>query len=252
MGKVYIVGAGPGDPELLTVKGLKCIQLADVILYDRLVNPVLLSEAKTGAKLVFCGKNPGCHSIHQREINQLLVQYAGKGKVVTRLKGGDPFIFGRGAEEAEFLKKHQIEFEIVPGITSGIAAPAYAGIPITHREYGSTVAFVPGHLSKERELNWVHISQMDTIVVYMGISRTQAIQNQLLKNGRLPQTPVAVIHNGTTSGQKTTICELENLTAVVEREKIKNPSIIVIGNVVHMHSSISWFGKLNGSPFVLN
>jgi uroporphyrin-III C-methyltransferase len=243
MGKVYIVGAGPGDPELLTIKGLRCIQEADVILYDRLVNPDLLSESKPGSKLIFCGKEPGCHSLNQNVINKMIVQYAKNGNIVTRLKGGDPFIYGRGAEEAKMLKQHGIEFEIIPGITSGIAAPAYAGIPLTHRKYASSVVFVTGHLYKEKELHWDHISHIDTIVIYMGVARLQYIQQMLMENGRSPETPVAVIYKGTTCRQKTAICVLKNVAETIERENIQNPSIIVIGDIVRFHHWVSWFEK---------
>lgn len=244
MGKVYIVGAGPGDPELLTLKGLRCIREADVILYDRLVNPSLLNYAKNGAELIYCGKEPHHHSCDQETIHQLLVRYAKNGKVVTRLKGGDPFVYGRGAEEAEVLAKQQIEFEIVPGITSGIAAPAYAGIPLTHRQYGSTVAFITGHLCKEKELPWEHLAKIDTVVIYMGISRLAHIQQQLLRFGRSPQTPVAIVYQGTTAKQRVVTNTLENLTSIAQKEGIENPSIVVIGQVVRLHAVISWFVPL--------
>ncbi|KYD16521.1 uroporphyrinogen-III C-methyltransferase [Saccharococcus caldoxylosilyticus] len=243
MGKVYLVGTGPGDPELLTVKGVRCIQEADVILYDRLVDPMLLQYAKQGAELVYCGKKPRHHSVAQETINQLLVRYAKQGKVVTRLKGGDPFIYGRGAEEAETLAKAQVAFEIVPGITAGIAAPAYAGIPLTHRRYGSTIAFVTGHVCEENEekLKWEHIANIDTIVVYMGIRRLAYIQQQLLRYGRSPHTPAAFIFQGTTEQQRTVVSTLENLTKTAKKERIQNPAIIVIGDVVRLHETISWF-----------
>ena len=153
MGEVYLVGAGPGDPDLITLKGMKCIQKADVILYDRLVNEQLLDYSKPDAELIFCGKSPECHFLQQENINQLLVKRAKEGKIVTRLKGGDPFVFGRGGEEAEVLASNGIRFEIVPGITSGIAAAAYAGIPVTHRDYSSSFAFVAGHRKNFEEDN---------------------------------------------------------------------------------------------------
>ena len=172
MGKVYLVGAGPGSVDLITVKGLRCIQEADVILYDRLINQELLDYAKSNAELIFCGKLPNKHAMIQERINHLLVKYAKEGKVITRLKGGDPFVFGRGAEEAEYLVDHDIPFEVVPGITSGIAAPAYAGIPVTHRDLGSSFAIVTGHMraGKVDTIHWESLAKgIDTLAIYMGV-----------------------------------------------------------------------------------
>ncbi|PDM39771.1 uroporphyrinogen-III C-methyltransferase [Parageobacillus yumthangensis] len=247
MGKVYLVGAGPGDPELITVKGLKCIQQADVILYDRLINEELLSYAKKDAELIFCGKLPGYHTMQQETINHFLVRYAKKGKTVVRLKGGDPFVFGRGGEEAEALAKHGIEFEIVPGITSGIAAAAYAGIPVTHRDFSSSVAFITGHKRKgsEEEIKWENLAKgIDTLAIYMGISNLPYICDQLTKYGKAPSTPVAVIQWGTTSEQRTVTATLSTIAEVVAKEKIENPSMIIIGNVVKLRENIQWFEQL--------
>lgn len=247
MGKVYLVGAGPGDPELITVKGLKCIQQADVILYDRLINEELLSYAKKDAELIFCGKLPGYHTMQQETINHFLVRHAKKGKTVVRLKGGDPFVFGRGGEEAEALVKHGIEFEIVPGITSGIAAAAYAGIPVTHRDFSSSVAFITGHKregSKE-DLKWESLAKgIDTLAIYMGISNLPYIRNQLIKYGKSPSTPVAVIQWGTTAEQRTVTATLATVTDVVAKEKVENPSMIIIGDVVKLRANIQWFEQL--------
>jgi uroporphyrin-III C-methyltransferase len=255
MGKVYLVGAGPGDPELITVKGLKCIQQADVILYDRLINEELLTYAKQDAELIFCGKLPGYHTMQQETINHFLIRHAKKGKTVVRLKGGDPFVFGRGGEEAEALAKHGIDFEIVPGITSGIAAAAYAGIPVTHRDFSSSVAFITGHKregSKE-EIKWESLAKgIDTLAIYMGISNLPYIRDQLLKHGKAPTTPVAVVQWGTLLEQKTVTATLETVVDVVHQHRIENPSMIIIGEVVALREKIQWFERmmLQQQPFV--
>lgn len=248
MGKVYLVGAGPGDPELITLKGLRCIQEADVILYDRLINNELLNYAKPNAELIYCGKLPGFRLLQQETINHFLVKYAKKGNVVTRLKGGDPFVFGRGGEEAEALVKHGIQFEIVPGITAGIAAPAYAGIPVTHREYGSSFAFITGHRKNGEEDNhkWDALAKgIDTLAIYMGVKNLPYIQQKLLEHGKKPDTPVAFIHWGTFREQKTVVSTLEFATETAVKEKIENPTLIIIGEVVKMRQKISWFEQLN-------
>lgn len=244
MGKVYIVGAGPGDIDLITVRGLRCIEQADVILYDRLINKDLLAYAKKSAKLIFCGKLPNRHAMIQDHINHSLVHYAQQGFVVTRLKGGDPFVFGRGAEEAEVLAQHQIPFEIVPGITSGIAAPAYAGIPVTHRDLSSSFAMVTGHMreGKDDVIQWESLAKgIDTLAIYMGVGNLPYIQQQLLKYGRDEQTPVAVIHWGTSAQQKTVVGTLATIVNVAQQENIKNPSMIVVGEVVTLREKIQWF-----------
>ncbi|WP_409305988.1 uroporphyrinogen-III C-methyltransferase [Peribacillus sp. SCS-155] len=248
MGKVYLVGAGPGDPELITVKGLKCIQEADVILYDRLINKELLAHAKPDAELIYCGKLPDYHLLQQDTINHFLVKYARKGKVVTRLKGGDPFVFGRGGEEAEAVAKAGIEFEIVPGITAGVAAPAYAGIPVTHRDYGSSFAIITGHRKEGEDdsLKWAALAKgIDTIAIYMGVKNLPYIQQKLIENGKTPDTPVAFIHWGTFSEQKTVVCTLQTAVETAARDNITNPSLIIIGEVVKMREKISWFEQLN-------
>ncbi|WP_078546815.1 uroporphyrinogen-III C-methyltransferase [Litchfieldia alkalitelluris] len=247
MGKAYLVGAGPGDPELITLKGMKCIQLADVILYDRLVNKELLSYAKEGSELVFCGKSPECHTLQQERINELLVEYVKQGKIVTRLKGGDPFVFGRGAEEAEVLYQNKLQFEIVPGITSAIAAAAYAGIPVTHRELSSSFAFVAGHRKNFEEdvIKWESLAKgVDTIAIYMGVKNLPFIQKKLVDYGKPSSTPVAVINWGTTTHQRTVIGTLDNISDVVKREKIENPCMIIVGEVVKMRNHIKWFEEL--------
>ncbi|MBB5324990.1 uroporphyrin-III C-methyltransferase [Anoxybacillus tepidamans] len=247
MGKVYLVGAGPGDPELITVKGLTCIQKADVILYDRLVNEELLSYAKKDAELIFCGKLPGYHTMQQETINRFLIRHAKKGKIVVRLKGGDPFVFGRGGEEAEALANSGIDFEIVPGITSGIAAAAYAGIPVTHRDFSSSVAFVTGHKrdGSQEEIKWESLAKgIDTIAIYMGISNLPYIRDQLIKHGKAPSTPVAVIQWGTLYEQRTVTATLETIVEAVQQKRIENPSMIIIGEVVTLRDKIYWFERM--------
>ncbi|MGE6631339.1 uroporphyrinogen-III C-methyltransferase [Bacillus sp. NPDC077027] len=244
MGKVYIVGAGPGDPELITLKALKAIQQADVILYDRLVNQDILAHAKHDAQLIYCGKLPNHHTMRQEAINTSLVTHAQEGKVVVRLKGGDPFVFGRGGEEIECLTDHHIPYEVVPGVTSGIAAAAYAGIPVTHREVSSNVAFVTGHYQKDEhfEEKWKALATgIDTLVIYMGVKNVKKVQRLLLENGRDQATPAAFIHWGTTSHQVTTCCTVGTLSETVEKEGIEHPSLIVVGDVVNFHHKLSWF-----------
>ncbi|PLS08605.1 uroporphyrinogen-III C-methyltransferase [Neobacillus cucumis] len=241
MGKAYIVGAGPGDPELITVKALKCIRMADVILYDRLVNRDLLREAKPDCQIIFCGKKPTHHTMKQEIINDLLVQFTSQGKTVVRLKGGDPFVFGRGGEEAEELAKHGLSFEVVPGITSGIAAPAYAGIPITHREYGNSFAVVTGHCSKGKptDIDWASLAKaVDTIAIYMGIGNLSFLSQQLINHGKNGDTPVAVIEQGTRIEQRTVTGTLNTITSVVEREGVQNPAMIVVGEVVRFRERL--------------
>ncbi|MEC2074659.1 uroporphyrinogen-III C-methyltransferase [Metabacillus fastidiosus] len=244
MAKVYLVGAGPGDEELLTIKALKCIKEADVILYDRLVNKEILKHAKEGADLIYCGKLPNYHTMKQETINHFLVKYAKSGKIVTRLKGGDPFVFGRGGEEAEALAMNNIPFEIVPGVTSGVAAAAYAGIPVTHRDLSASVAFITGHRKDDvdEEVRWEALAKgIDTLAIYMGVGNLPYIQAQLLKHGKSEQTPVAVIHWGTTNIQRTVTGTLENIYDVVKQQNITNPSMIIIGDVVNLKDKLSWY-----------
>ncbi|MEW4285567.1 uroporphyrinogen-III C-methyltransferase [Priestia koreensis] len=245
MGKVYLVGAGPGDPELITVKGMKCIQQADVILYDRLINKELLQYAKRDADFIYCGKLPDDHTMTQETINSCLVRYALERKVVTRLKGGDPFVFGRGGEEAEALVHHNVEFEVIPGITSGIAAAAYAGIPVTHRDYSGSFAFVTGHRKDHGdEVKWKSLAQgVDTLAIYMGVSHLSSICDVLIKYGKSSSTPIALIHWGTYSEQKTVTGTLANIVSIVKGENIQNPSMIIIGEVVRLRETLQWFEK---------
>lgn len=244
LSKVYIVGAGPGDPDLITVKGLASIQKADVILYDRLINRELLEHAKEGAQLIYCGKLPDYHAMKQETINRFLVKHAKQGKIVTRLKGGDPFIFGRGAEEAAALRENGIPYEIVPGITSGIAAPAYAGIPVTHRELSSSFAIVTGHAKegKAESARWKSLAQgIDTLAIYMGVGNLPYIVNQLTSNGKDAETPVALVHWGTTARQETVTGTLSNIVEVATEKQVKNPSMIIVGEVVRLREDLQWF-----------
>ncbi|PFG13926.1 uroporphyrinogen-III C-methyltransferase [Bacillus sp. es.036] len=248
MGKVFLVGAGPGDIDLITVKGVKCIEQADVILYDRLINKELLEYAKEGVELIYCGKLPDYHTLKQETINRFLVKHALKGKVVTRLKGGDPFVYGRGGEEAEALSNHGIPFEIVPGITSGIAAPAYAGIPVTHRDLSSTFAFVTGHRKdgEEEELRWESLAKgIDTLAIYMGVKNLPYICSMLRKYGKKKETPVALVHWGTTHTQQTVTGTLETITDDVRKAEIQNPSMIIVGEVVNLRAKLNWFEKMS-------
>ncbi|GKV65369.1 MULTISPECIES: uroporphyrinogen-III C-methyltransferase [unclassified Sporosarcina] len=243
-GFVYIVGAGPGDPKLLTIRGLECIQQADVILYDRLVNVELLTHAKAQAELVYCGKEPGKHGMIQDEIHRVLVEQASLGKQVLRLKGGDPFVFGRGAEEAAVLRQAGIPFEIVPGISAGIAAPAYAGIPVTHRDHAASFAIVPGHGRAEKGkdfLNWAALAQIDTVSFYMSVGNIEHITKSLIQNGKIETTPVAVIEWGTTENQRTITGTLATIAQEIKQHHISNPSMIIVGDVVSVREQISWF-----------
>lgn len=241
-GKVYIVGAGPGGIDLLTKRAEKVIMEADVILYDELIGDDIKDLLKkTKAILIDVGKRAGKHKKTQDEINRLLVEYAKQGKKVVRLKGGDPFIFGRGGEEAEFLAEHGIPFEVVPGITSAIAVPAYAGIPITHRAFDPAVVFITGREARER-LNWEALAKLNaTIVVLMGLSTLDKIVNKLIEHGKDPNTPVAVIERGCTRDQRVVVSNLANIVDVVRANDIRGPAIIVIGEVVKLREKLIKF-----------
>ncbi len=244
-GYVYLTGAGPGDPKLLTIKALESIKEADVIIYDRLVNEEILKECKEGAELIYAGKFPKNHTLRQEQIHALLGEKAKEGKIVTRLKGGDPFVFGRGGEEAVYLRERGIPFEIIPGVTAGIAAPAYAGIPVTHRDFGGTFAVVTGHYPKQRKKEmWEALAKgMDTVIFYMGMSELREITAMLIKYGKDRETPAAVIEWGTTEKQKTVATTLCNLADEVKKNGLKNPAIVIVGEVVQLHNHIPWFQK---------
>jgi len=242
-GKVYLVGAGPGDPGLFTLKGKRCLEEADVVAYDALANTRLLAYAKPEAELIYVGKRGGQHALPQEEIGQLLVERARAGKIVARLKGGDPFIFGRGGEEAEELASAGISFEVVPGVTSAVAAPAYAGIPLTHRDFTSTVAFVTGHEDPTKEdtsIAWDKIATgIGTLVFFMGVGQLPEIVKRLVEHGRSPETPAAVIRWGTRAGQAVVTGTLATL---VERcAGMKPPALIVVGEVVALREKLRWF-----------
>ncbi len=245
-GKVYLIGAGPGDPGLITLKAKKVLEEADVVIYDYLANKRFLDFCKKDAEKIYVGKKEGTHTLSQEEINCLLIEKAKEGKIVARLKGGDPFLFGRGGEEAEELAKEDISFEIIPGITSAIAVPAYAGIPVTHRDYTSTLAIITGHEAEDKEeskINFSALSQIETLVFLMGVKNLPNIIEKLIKNGKSPDTPVAVIQWGTLPQQKTVLGSLKNIIDEVKKKNIQAPAIIVIGEVVKLRDKINWFEK---------
>lgn len=247
MGKVYLVGAGPGDPELLSIKALKILEKANVVIYDRLVTRAILQLVPKQAEKIYVGKRSGKHHISQDKINEISIEEARKGKVVVRLKGGDSFLFGRGGEEAQELCKAGIQFEVVPGVTSALAAPAYAGIPLTHRKFASSLAIVTGHEDPtkfENRVKWEKLAtSVDTIVVLMGIKNLERIVERLLKGGREPQTSIAIIEWGTTTNQRTTIGTLSNIALMAKERKVKAPAVIVIGDVVKLQKELSWFRR---------
>ncbi len=248
IGKVYLVGAGPGDPDLMTRKACRLVQQADVILYDRLVNTEMLEEIKEGCHLVYVGKKEGLHVIPQEEINRLLRDYALRYPVVVRLKGGDPFLFGRGGEEALFLREHGVPFEIVPGVTSALGAPAYAGIPVTHRGMASVCSMITGHLAKEGvdELPWDALASMQTLIFMMAVGARQYIAQKLLAHGRPSEEPVAFIEHGTTSKQRVTRTTLGALAQ--NPPPVRSPAILLIGEVARLHEELDWFSVTHASP----
>jgi uroporphyrinogen III methyltransferase/synthase len=247
-GKVYLVGAGPGDPGLITLRGKYLLEHAQVVVYDYLANPKLLSYVPKNAQLIYAGKKGGgLHAFTQEGINRLLVELAKQGKMVVRLKGGDPFIFGRGAEEIEELVSEGIDFEVVPGVTSATAAATYAGIPITHREYTASVAFVTGHedpTKKFSNISWDKLATgVGTIVIYMGIKTLPSITQKLIDFGRSPETPVAVVRWASTPQQRSVVGTLATICDVVAQADIKPPALVIIGEVVKLRSTIDWFEK---------
>lgn len=241
IGIVYLVGAGPGDPGLLTLRGLEYLQKADVVVHDRLANQQLLAYAPQ-AEIIDVGKNPDHHPVPQPSINAILVEEARAGKIVVRLKGGDPFVFGRGGEEAQILAEAGIPFEIVPGVTSAIAVPAYAGIPVTQRGVACSIAFVTGHCagSKPLDINWKALAEgVDTLVFLMGVHSLQFIVTSLMEAGLSPETPIALIEQGTLPEQKVVAGTLADI--LKKALNIKPPAIIIIGEVVNLHSTLEWF-----------
>lgn len=244
-GIVYLVGAGPGDPKLLTVKGRECLERADVVFYDALANPVLLDLAPDSAERYYVGKRSAAHAVPQEEMNERLVEAAAAGKTVVRLKGGDPFIFGRGGEEAQRLREAGVTFEIVPGIPSPIAGPAYAGIPLTHRDHASSVAFVTGHERAEKTEDTVDLAAIgaavDTVAILMGTARLAGIVDDLVRGGRSEDTPVALVQWGTRPYQKTLVSTLSSVVADVAEAGVGSPAIILVGDVVGLRDELAWF-----------
>jgi uroporphyrinogen III methyltransferase / synthase len=245
-GVVYLVGAGPGDPGLMTRRSLELIAEADAILYDRLIPPGALEGARAGAELRYVGKRPGAPALPQEEINGLLVELARAGKKVVRLKGGDPFVFGRGGEEAEALARAGVRFEVVPGVTAGVAASAYAGIPVTHRDAASAVAFVTGHEdpAKDGALDWEALARFPgTLVLYMGVSGLGRLAERLVAAGRDPDEPAAVVERGTLPEQRTVTAPLAQIAQRVEGAGVRPPAITVIGSVSGLHDTLAWLER---------
>ncbi len=242
-GKVYLVGAGPGSADLLTVKALKLLQKADIVLYDALVSDEILDCIRRDATLISVGKRAGSHSVLQQQTNQMLVDYAKQGLSVIRLKGGDPFIFGRGGEELQVLVEQAIEFEVVPGITAASGCASYAGIPLTHRDFSQSVRFVTAHEKDNGEnIDWPGLAiKNQTLVFYMGLMSNQKISQSLIKQGLSANTPTAIIQQGTNAQQRVLITQLSNMTNAVNYYKIKSPSLIIIGHVVHFATKLNWF-----------
>jgi len=249
-GIVYLVGAGPGDPELITVRGLRCLQRAEVVIYDRLANPALLDHAPAGAELIDVGKEADRHTLPQAEINRLLVERGRAGKTVVRLKGGDPFVFGRGGEEALALVAAGVPFEVVPGVSSAIAAPAYAGIPVTQRELAGSVTIITGHRADatgDPEAEWARLAATSgTLVFLMGVGNLPAIVAACRRGGRPADTPVALIANGTRPDQQIVAGTLAD---IVERAAgvIRPPAVIVVGPVVALREALAWFPPAHSS-----
>jgi len=247
-GRVSIIGAGPGDPGLITLKGVRCLSEADVVVYDHLVSVEILAHAGEAAEKIYAGKQGGDHTLTQGQINRLLVEKAAAGKVVARLKGGDPFVFGRGGEEAEALRAAGIPFAIVPGVSSAVAVPAYAGIPLTHRGLTSSVAFVTGHedpTKGQSDLDWPSLAGIGTLVFLMGVKNLPAIAANLIRSGKSPGTPAALIRWGTTADQETLTAPLGEIARLAEAAGFKPPSILVIGAVAALRESLNWF---EGAP----
>lgn len=245
LGRVYLVGGGPGDPGLLTLRGKECLERAEVVVYDRLIDPALLSFAPPGAECIFVGKETDHRLLDQAEINRILIDRARQGKVVVRLKGGDPFVFGRGGEEAEALHDAGVPFEVVPGVTSPIAVPAYAGIPVTHRDFASSFTVVTGHEDPEKpdsQLDWAHLAaEPGTLIFVMAVGQLEQIAAQLIRHGRAPTTPVAVIQRGTRPTQRTLLATLADVAERVRAAHLGAPAIVVVGEVARLRERLAWY-----------
>lgn len=243
-GHVYIIGAGPGDPGLITLRGVECLKRSDAIVYDYLASPHILEHARDDARLIYVGKKGGDHTVTQEKLNQILVDEASRGNIVARLKGGDPFIFGRGGEEAEVLAAAGIPFEVIPGVTSAIAVPAYAGIPLTHRQFTSSVTFVTGHedpTKEESSIDWDGISRGGTLVFLMAVRNLDSIIEQLIRHGRPADTPAALIRWGTTADQETLTGTLGAIGETARARNFTPPSIFVVGDVVALRKDLDWY-----------
>ncbi|RIK39126.1 MAG: uroporphyrinogen-III C-methyltransferase [Chloroflexi bacterium] len=243
-GKAYLVGAGPGRADLITVRGLRLLQAADVVIYDRLIAQGLLDEARPDAELIYVGKGPGCHIASQEEINRLLVEYVRGGKEVVRLKGGDPFVFGRGGEEALALRAAGLPFEIVPGVSSAIAAPAYAGIPVTQRGVATSFAVVTGHERGDRTssaTDWDALARIPTLLILMGVAQIGEIADRLQAAGRAAETPAAAIRWGGTDEQQVVRATLGTIAHAIALAGLEAPAVIVIGEVAALHEQLAWY-----------
>ena len=245
-GTVSLVGAGPGDPDLITRKGLRLLRAADVVVYDRLIAPELLDEARPDAELIFVGKGPGCHTMPQDGINRLLVEHGRRGRAVVRLKGGDPFVFGRGGEEAEALAAAGVPFEVVPGVSSAVAVPAYAGIPVTHRGHAPLMTVVTGHegegSSELGPVDWDALAKLGgTVVIMMGLSALPRLTRRLVEGGMAPETPAAVIAQGTTQRQRVVTGTLADIAIRAAAERVQSPAITVVGAVASLSERLAWF-----------